>query len=294
MRTLTSTLGLSIALCISSCSSNKHEQSADYMSADSAAVQAESVANLPQQDAKLVKTASMDFKVKDVYQSSARISEAAVGLGGLVTHHDINSSLDNSKSIPLSNDSSLIVSSYVTHAEMYVRVPSAKLEEFMRQVASQATFINKSNLDIDDRSIDYLAQTLKQQSRQKIVGSQVEKNNLKTKDALTLADEQDKIINQKTNNLYTDAAVKYSMVQLSFLQNAYIRKESIANNDLNSYQSPFYKRLGDALVLGCIYFGDLLVGIAHLWAFILLGILGWLSFRFYKGKKKFGFSEESL
>ena len=68
MRTLTSTLGLSIALCVSSCSSNKHEQSADYMSADSAAVQAESVANLPQQDVKLVKTASMDFKVKDVYQ----------------------------------------------------------------------------------------------------------------------------------------------------------------------------------------------------------------------------------
>ncbi|WP_207422093.1 DUF4349 domain-containing protein [Desertivirga brevis] len=280
MKTIKFSLGMLIALTFAACSANKGNYESDSASADSTSIET-SVSDLPATETKLVKTANIEFKVHDVYRSSRHISQSVRSLGGLVTHHNIESTPQGSKTIPLSNDSLLVVSSYDVEAEMTVRIPSNHLEEFVQAIADDATFIKQARLDVDDRSIDFLSSSLKQQSRQKILDAQNLKEKLKTKDALTIADEQDQVIEQKMNNLRTEANTRYSTLELRFNQNTLIKKEAIPNNDLSTYRSPTTQRFGDALATGLNFTLDLIIGITHLWAFIILGIIGWLAYRYF-------------
>jgi len=289
MKKLNSSLGIFIALTFAACSSNKtnyESESADSTSTETTTDIQAPVTDLQGSAAKLAKTASIDFRVKDVYKSSRNISASVRSLGGLISHNHIETTHLNSKDIPLSNDSIQVVSSYNVEAEMTVRVPSARLEDFVLLVGNDATFIKQIQLDVDDKSIDYLSSALKQQSRQKILDAQSVQEKLKTKDALTIANEQDQVIEQKMNNLRTDASVKYSTIELRYTQNTLIKKEVVANNDLSTYEAPVHKRFGEALFSGLMYFTDLIIGLTHFWAFILLGLIGWWIYRVYSKKWK--------
>ncbi len=58
----------------------------------------------------------------------------------------------------------------------------------------------------------------------------------------------------------------------------------VANDDPSSYQLPFFKRLGMAIVNGWLMFTELILGLANLWVFILAGIGVWMAYRVYRKK----------
>ena len=285
MKTRNFSSGILIALIFAACSSNKSDSYSEGADSTSA-FEGETATDLPGTEAKLVKTANLDFKVKDVYRTSRNISSEVRHLGGMISNHNIETRLLESKEIPLSNDSLQVISSYNIEAVMTVRVPSNRLEEFVQFVASDASFLGNIKLNVDDRSLDYLATSLKQKSRQKIISKQLDNDTLKTDDALTLAEQNDQIIDRKVNNLRTDASVKYSTIDLSFNQNTLIKKETIANNNISSYDAPVYKRFLDALSDGLMYFINIFIGLTHLWAFILLGLAIWTGYRYYVKKRR--------
>ncbi|NEU10150.1 DUF4349 domain-containing protein [Flavihumibacter sp. R14] len=272
-------LGICIALTFAACSSNRSEES-ELASADTLNTTAGLVADLPENSDKLVKTADLDFQVKDVYKSSSNIQKNVKNLGGLVMYTDIKTSEMDSKTIPVSNDSLQVISTYKIEAQMTVRVPSENLNDFVQAVALDATLIYSALVNIDDRSIDYLGSTLKQQSRQQILNKELNKDTLRTNDALQLADQQDAIIDGKMNNRRTDLGVRYSTVSLRFYQNSLLRKEIIPNNDLSAYQLPVYRRFVDALGSGFNFFLSIIIGIAHVWPVFIFGAGGWLSYRY--------------
>jgi hypothetical protein len=278
-------LGICIALTFAACSSNK---SNDYesASADSVDVSPASITDLPEKSAKLVKTADIDFQVKDVYKSSHQIQENARQLGGLVMHTDIKTLEVDSKTIPISNDSLQIISTYDLEAQMTVRVPSENLNDLMQAVTHDATIIRNAIVDIDDRSIDYLSSTLKQQSRQQILNKQLKKDTLKTNDVLELANQQEAVIDGKMNNYRTDASVRYSTVSLRFNQNTLLKKEIIPNNDLSAYQLPAYMRFKDAFASGFGFFLSLIIGIVYVWPIFLFGAGGLMAYRYIQGRPK--------
>jgi hypothetical protein len=278
-------LGICIALTIAACSTNKSEES-NLGATDSVASNRDAVADLSLEKAKLVKTADLDFQVKDVYKSSSKIQQNVKTLGGLVMHTDIKTSTLNSKTIPLTEDSVQVISSHSIEAEMTVRVPSENIHEFVQAVASDATLIYTSKLAIEDRSIDYLGDKMKQQARQNLLNKELNKDTLKTKDMLALADQQDAIIDGKMMNRRTDASVKYSTISLRFTQNNLLKKEIVANDNLNSYQSPFHKRFTEALHSGSDILVSILIGIVYIWPFILFGLGGFMAYRFVYKKNK--------
>ena len=93
------------------------------------------------------------------------------------------------------------------------------------------------------------------------------------------------MIDQQMSNRQIDDAVKNSIVTLSFYQSNTINKELIANDDPAAYNLPFFKRLGRAVANGVDIFADVVIGLANIWLFILLGIAGWILIRYYKNKK---------
>ncbi|WP_295675096.1 DUF4349 domain-containing protein [uncultured Mucilaginibacter sp.] len=234
--------------------------------------------------AKLVKTAGIHFKVKNVQQTAEHIAALTTGINGMVIHHQMGSTAERSQDIRISNDSVMRVTAFNTTAEMTVKIPSTKLDEFLNQVGHLGIYVNDRSMDITDKSLDYLSAQLKLKNRAELV-SQQRKGKIiikKPEDVLNLKDD---MIDQQIGNRQIDDAVKNSIVTLSFYQSNTINKEVIANDDPSAYNLPFFRRLGMAVENGWGIFVDVIIGMANLWVFILAGIGAWVLLRNYRGKK---------
>jgi hypothetical protein len=233
---------------------------------------------------KLVKTAGIHFKVKNVQQTAEHITALTTSINGMVIHHQMGSTAERSQDIRISNDSVMRVTAFNTTAEMTVKIPSTRLDDFLNQVGHLGIYVNDRSMDITDKSLDYLSAQLKLKNRAELV-SQQKKGKIvikKPEDVLNLKDD---MIDQQIGNRQIDDAVKNSIVTLSFYQSNTINKEVIANDDPSAYNLPFFRRLGMAIENGWGIFVDVIIGMANLWVFILAGIGVWVLIRNYRGKK---------
>jgi len=230
---------------------------------------------------KLVKTADMHFKVKDVKQVSQNISALTVKYNGMVMHHSMQSSINNSQRLPLSNDSLMLISSYNTNADMVVKIPAANVDEFLTTVGKMAVYINNRNMDIQDKTLDYLSAQMKVASRTAFIDQQ-KKGIVKVKNPADVMNLKDDLIDQQIENKRIDAAVKYSTVGLNFYQNNTIAREVVVNDDPSTFKLSVTTRFGQAVANGWALFMDTLIGLANLWMFVLAAVAGWVLFRYYK------------
>ena len=230
---------------------------------------------------KLVKTADITFKVKNVQKAGEDIATMVAGYKGMVMHHRVQSTAGASRDVHVSNDSIMRVSDFNTNGEMVVRLPSASLEEFMTKVSHLGIYVNRSQMDIDDRSLDYLSEQLKLKDRQELVAAQ-KAGQIKIKNPTNVLLLKDDMVDQKIQNLRTDLAVKYSVVSLNFYQTDNVVKEIIPNDDPSAYNIPFFQRLALSLVSGWSIFVDLFMGLMNLWVFILCGLGIWWAIVVYK------------
>jgi hypothetical protein len=236
---------------------------------------------------KLVKTAGIRFKVKNVQQTAEQITTLATSINGIVMHHRMGSTAERSQDIRVSNDSVMRITSFNTTANMILKIPSVKLEEFMNQVARMGIYVNDRDMNITDKSLEYLSAQLKLKSRTELVSQQKSAKVIikKPEDVLYLKDD---MIDQQIGNRQIDDAVKNSIVTLSFYQSNTINKEMIANDDPAAYQLPFFNRLSMALESGWRLFVDVVIGLAHIWVFVLAAIGVWMTVRYYKGRRDAG------
>ncbi|MFD0766060.1 DUF4349 domain-containing protein [Mucilaginibacter lutimaris] len=232
---------------------------------------------------KLVKTANMSFKVKNVQQTGDSISHLTAKLNGMVTHHEMGSTVERSQDVRLSDDSVMRVSAFNTTADMTVKVPSEKLEDFMSSVSHMGIYVTSRKMDIEDKSLDYLAAKLKLKNRSEMVAQQ-KTGKIKIKDPAAVLWLKDNMIDGQINSQKIDQAVNYSVVSLSFYQSNTIYKERIANDDPSVYKMPFDNRLLMALSNGWFLFTELMLGLANLWMLILLGVGVWVAFKTFKRK----------
>ena len=156
---------------------------------------------------------------------------------------------------------------------MTVRVPSEKLEVVLNGAADLGYFTANSTLHIDDRSLAFLENGLKQKNRTGSISSQ---KTIAFKDEMV-----DRFIQNKT----IDADVAYSTVSLRLFQNAIVHKEVIANYVVADYTLPFSQRLGNNLSKGWDYFLGLLLALANLWAFLLSGVAVYIIYRRLQKRK---------
>lgn len=263
---------LSGAVLLYSCHGNSGYEAMDKASSDTNLVQADSTAF---NQAKLVKTADMDLKVKDVAKAGEQISTLTTQYGGMVMRHHMQSYPHNVNNVRKSRDSVLRVSAFSTSADMTVRVPSARLDEFMTRVAKMGTYVTVRNMDIEDMSLTYLESQLKMDSRQELVKQQ-KQGRIKLKHPEDILIFKDGLVDEQINKHRIDDAVKYSNVSLCFSQPNTIVQETVANDDTAAYRVPFFSRLSLALLSGVNLFADVVVGLAHLWLFMLAGIVVWI------------------
>ena len=254
---------------------------ANYKSANADTVKTDSVtASQP----KLIKTAGMHFKVKNVQKTTDQIIALTKGCNGFIIHHEMGSTAQRSLDIRISDDSVMRVTAFATVADITVKIPEEKLEDFMNRIALMGLYVNNRTMDITDKSLDYLSSQLKLKNRSEMISQQKAGNIIirKPEDVLQLRDD---MIDQQINNLGINNSVKNSVVTLSFYESDTIKKETIANDDPSAYNLAFFRRLGMAVQNGWEIFVGVIVGLANLWVFILIGLVVWFIIRHYKVKK---------
>lgn len=231
--------------------------------------QSEKAADFPVSDSMLVKTADMRVKVKNVQTTAEKISKLVSQKEGMVMHHNMKSEVVSSREIKLSDDSIKKLTVVNVNADMTVKIPSDFIEAFMDSVNHLSTYVDTRTMDIEDRSIDYVAEVLKTDNREKSVKLREKIKRVTNNTADSILAIEDNIVDRKINNLHTEQAVNYSTVTLNLYENNVVKAEVVVNEDLSSYSLPLFKRVGLALSTGWFYFAEFVIGLLHLWPFII-------------------------
>lgn len=244
-----------------------------------------SASGLTGDSVKLVKTAGIRFKVKDVEQSLKTLSALAQSKGGRIDEQAFQSVEADKKELKVSDDSLLVITTLSPQADVTVRVPPQVLEAFLFDVASLGYYTAASHLKIDDRSLLYLQNALKQKARENVLSrpSTAKPTVAGRQQAIEVKDQS---VDQFIANKTIDADAEYSTVSLNLFQNTVVRKETIANYVLSNYDLSFGERMKDALSKGWQAFLNLLVALSYLWVFFLLGLFGFALYKYRSLKKE--------
>jgi hypothetical protein len=251
-----------------------------------------SIAGLSGDSVKLVKTASIDFKVKDVEKAGWGVSALAQQLDGKIYHQQLETIEGERKELKISGDSLMVITAYTPHAAITVRVPSEHLELFLHNIAELGYYTSSSQLDIEDKSLAFLANDLKQKNRQ----GELSKPGNTARDLASMQSikVKDDMIGQGIANRAIDADVDYSLVNISLFQNALVRKEVIANYILTGYELPFHKRLLNTIGSGWEMFLSFVLFLAHFWMFLLAAGITWITYRYLQQTRKMLFRETAI
>lgn len=262
-----------IAMTALACNSEKKSGNADMeMSAEAADTLVE----------KIIKTADMRFRVKDVQSTKEQLSQVIHAGGGTVTEFSIQSDIVQNDKVKYSSDSLLELTSYRTNGYLVARVPSAKLDDFTNKVAKMAVFVDTQAMKMDDQGISYLSNAMKSANKAEAV-TQIEKLPAKkvstVQSALTL---KDAYVDEKIANLNIDSKVNYSTITLNFYQGNTVKKLIVANDNLSDFRPAFFKRLGLSIQNGWVIFMEIILVLSNLWVLILIALGGWLFYRYHR------------
>ena len=269
-----------LAIAIFSCNSNKNSRSEN---SDSTSANLEATDSLLSE--KIIKTADMRFRVKDVQNTKEKLSSAIKTEGGTIAEFTVQSNIQQTEKVKYSTDSLLELTSYRTEGLIIAKVPSDKLDEFTNKVAKLAVFIDHQSLKMDDQSTVYLSNKLKNENRVEAVEQLNKHANKKSNNVETALSLKDDYVDKKIDNLMIDSKVQYSTITLNFYQDNTVKSIFIGNDDLYSYRPNFFTRLGLSFQNGWYIFKEFILVAMNLWVWILIGAAAYFSFKYYRKRK---------
>lgn len=268
------------AMAMFSCNSNKNS---NLESSEATSANLEATDSLLSE--KIIKTADMRFRVKDVQDTKEKLSSAIKVEGGTIAEFTIQSNIQQTEKVKYSADSLLELTSYRTEGSIIAKVPSEKLDEFTNKVAKLAVFIDQQSLKMDDQGIVYLSNKLKNENRVEAVEQLNKHANKKSNNVETSLSLKDDYVDKKIENMLIDNKVQYSTITLNFYQDNTVKSILIGNDDLYSYRPNFFTRLGLSFQNGWYIFKEFILVVMNLWVWVLIGIAAYFSFKYYRKRK---------
>lgn len=233
---------------------------------------------------KIVKTADMRFRVKDVQNTKEQLSKTIKRQGGTVSEFSIQSSIQETNKVKQSTDSLKEITSYRTEGYLVAKVPSEKLDDFTNEIAKMSVFVDNQTMKMDDQSIAYLANKLKAENRVDAINKINRVASKKSANVETSLYLKDDYVDKKIENMQIDSRVKFSTITLNFYQDNTVKTMIVANDNLYDYRPAFVNRLWLGFVNGWTIFKEIIIAISNLWMLLVLGIAGYLVFKYYKAK----------
>ncbi|MDQ7947378.1 MAG: DUF4349 domain-containing protein [Pedobacter sp.] len=253
-----------------------NEQKEDY-----AQLSKEAIVELPNASdsvaiAKIIKTADMRFRVKDVQQTKEKLSALIKAESGTVAELNIQSIVQETDKVPYSADSLQEITAYRKEGTLTAKIPSEKLDEFSNTIAKMAIFVDQQAMKMDDQQLNYLSNKLKIQNRAEALHTI---NKLATRKGTNVSTSwmiKDDYIDKKIENMSIDERVKWSTITLSFYQDHTIHTSIVANDRISDYGPGFFRSLGLNIASGWNYLKILVLGLISVWPFIAIILLSFV------------------
>lgn len=280
-----------LSASIFSCKQNRNEEEAvsetSELSEKEAKMASSSAAVVdPKSDRKFIRTADLRFKVKNVAQSTYSIENTVSKLGGFVTSTELRSNIVDVSTAKKSSDSIVETTRFVVENNMVIRVPNTLLDSTLKTIAKQIDYLDYRIIKADDVSLALLANDLSQRRNQQNQARVEEAIQNRGKKLGETVDAEDRVYDSQTqadeariSNLSLKDQVNFSTVSLSLYQKEAIKRETLANSKSDEFRTNIGVRLIDGLKTGWHILEEVIVFIVHLWAFILIGFLGWFIYK---------------
>ncbi|QNR83720.1 DUF4349 domain-containing protein [Pedobacter riviphilus] len=280
-------IAIAIVLTIFGCQkSNEKYASSEAIVANELRVPTDSTST-----AKIIKTADMRFRVKNVQNTKEQLSKAIKAEGGTVAEFSIESTIQETDKVKQSTDSLKEITSYRTQGYLVAKVPSEKLDEFTNTIAKMAVFVDNQSMKMDDQSIAYLSNKLKAQNRVDAIekiNKVASKKSANVESSLYIKDDY---VDKRIENMQIDSRVKFSTITLNFYQDNTIKTMIVANDNLYDYRPAFMNRLWLGIVNGWTIFKEIIIAISNLWMLILVGIAIFFTIKYFIRKNKLAMDE---
>lgn len=232
---------------------------------------------------KFIRTAQVEFRVKDVYKSALAIEDVVAAQGGFVVKNEIAAQTRSTQRRPMGDGKLLELAEYTVHGNLVVRVPSDKAQSFLRTIVGQMEFLDRRNFDALDAQFDLLRQQLayqRSQQAQQALGQAAQQGG-KLGQKVDAIQAQGEAMSSRDEALVAEKEfedrVAFATLNLSLYQTPQIRRTELIDVDAVFEQnSPgFLARLGGSMRAGWYGVVDVFLALIKLWPlWLLLAIAG--------------------
>ena len=274
-----------------SCKESASKENAAYMeeaATDSTSVISSSAAvENKNSNRKIVRTADVKFKVKNVAKSTYAIEDATTKFGGFVTYTHLQSNIHSEDRTKVSQDSTLVTTKYKVDNNITIRVPNTKMDTVIKTIAKQIHFLDYRIIKADDVTLQMLSNELAQKRSnssekrlENAIDSKGKKLNQVVKAEETLDAKKEQNDASKLQNLSLQDQVNFSTLTLNIYQDESIKQEMVANEkSINAYRPNIGLQIWDSVKTGWFMLEHIISFIVLLWPFALIGFLGFLGYK---------------
>ena len=252
------------------------------------------VVNKKDAERKFVRTADLRFKVKSVVKATYDIEDVVNRQGGFVTYTNLASTVDNTSSTQVSEDSTLETTFYNVTNTMTIRVPNDKLDTTLKEIAKNVDYLDYRIIKADDVALQLLSNELTQKRAAKNetrVANAIDTKGKKLGDITdaeeSLVNKQEAADNARIANLTLLDQVSFSTITINIYQRQTLKRELICNNkSTKEYEPTFGVKIFESLQFGWDMLETIIVSILKLWGLILLALVAYIIYRKYGHKDK--------
>jgi len=242
---------------------------------------------------KFIKTADLNFRVKNVELVTQKIEAMTIKQGGFVQQSAITSNVVSEKDITKSTDSLMRVTEYFVNNQMTIRVPSVYFDSVLTEISKLYIYLNNRNVKTEDVSTTFLRNKLKAEKRaeyEKRIKKASDKGNPHLDDIVnaerTASDLADMAIDKKIDNYELQDRIDYSTITIYFYQANSIHREMIGNTLVSQYKPGFWTRAWEAISGGWEMILSIVIGLLYLWPLYLLAIAAYYLYKYIRKKFK--------
>lgn len=241
---------------------------------------------------KLLIRAHANFKVADVVKSGSAIETLTRQQGGYVALSNISNNETDRRTFT-KGAQDITLTTYYRQATMTVRIPKAKVTDFLKRVQQQVAFLNEQEFSAQDVTLDIyreqLAATLNSNMAVELTQERLNSKNGKDQnsnvDAITAtyaARRQQQYA--KLEQMDIEDKIKYSTIDLTFMQPASSYKEVSQNLDIliDAERPSFGTQVNEAFKQGWDTLKTVTLTLIGLWWLLIIVGLFYLLYKFIK------------
>lgn len=242
---------------------------------------------------KLIRTADIKFRVKDVAQSTYAIESSVTRFGGMVAHSNLQSHVGERSQMKISTDSLLETTKYNVENNITIRVPNARLDTVIDAIRKEIDYLDFRVVKADDVALRLLSNELAQQRTDRHTKRLESDIDQKGKKLIDINEAENNILSKQTerdqaaiDNLSLEDQVNFSTLTLALYQKESVKSEIVAIDKSGNNYGSFGLEIVDGLKTGWHILERIIAFIAQLWSVILIGILATYILRKYVNRKK--------